>query len=77
MTAIPAFARRRNRDSSIDSICTRCFQTIATALREEDLLIHEEKHICEPYWDFGSVDFNPDLRTHDVRNLQANIEQPD
>lgn len=77
MTSNPAFARKLNRDSSIDSICTRCFQTIATAAREGELAIHEEEHICDPYEDFGSLNINSDLRAREDRNPEGNIERAD
>ena len=54
MTAFPLFARRLNKDSSIDSICTKCFQTIATLACEDDLAEPEQKHICDPLGEFCS-----------------------
>ena len=71
MTTLPQFARRRNRDSSVDSICTRCIQTISTAAREEELAIHEEKCCCDPYGEFSPLYFNSDLRAHRVRHPYA------
>jgi hypothetical protein len=44
------FAHRRNQDASIDSICTKCFQTIASENSELELTDHEEHHLCDPYW---------------------------
>lgn len=44
------FAHRRNPDASIDSICTTCFQTIASEDSEGKLIVHEERHSCDPYW---------------------------
>jgi hypothetical protein len=67
MTTFPTFARRRNRDSSIDSICKKCFATIASAGSEEELVALEEKHVCDPYGEFGSMWFNPDTRAHGLR----------
>lgn len=47
-----AFARRRNRDSSIDSIRTGCYQTVASSQREKErereLAVAEEVHVCNP-----------------------------
>src|ERR1700677_4932872 len=40
------FPPRHNRDGTIDSICTRCFETIATTTDESDLQKPEESHIC-------------------------------
>ncbi len=50
MTTLSPFAHRRNPDASIDSICTRCFQTIASEDSEGKLIAHEERHSCDPYW---------------------------
>jgi len=36
MTSIVSFARRLNPDSSLDSICTKCYQTVASAQCEDD-----------------------------------------
>ena len=74
VTIFPTFVRRRNRDSSVDSICTRCFQTIASVDSDEELATHEEKHICDPYGEFSSICFNPDKWSHEVRPLQAPIQ---
>jgi hypothetical protein len=48
MTSFISFARRRNRDSSIDSICTKCYQTIASADDASELEIAEKNHLCDP-----------------------------
>ena len=48
MTSSISFARRRNHDSSIDSICTRCYQTIASAEKVNELETAEENHLCDP-----------------------------
>lgn len=50
MVALIPFAHRRNSDASIDSICTICFQTIASEDSEGKLIAHEERHSCDPYW---------------------------
>ncbi len=42
----PSFQHRHNRDGSCDSICLRCYRTIAST-RYEDWLAHEESnHVC-------------------------------
>jgi hypothetical protein len=42
----PNFQHRHNQDGSCDSICLRCFRTIAST-RYEDWLAHEEiNHAC-------------------------------
>ena len=53
MVALIPFAHRRNSDASIDSICTTCFQTIASEDSESKLIAHEECHLCDPYWQFS------------------------
>lgn len=42
------FVRRANTDGTTDSICTRCFATVATSLWEIDLDRAEQSHACEP-----------------------------
>jgi len=42
----PTFAHRKNKDSSFDSICPRCFRTISTRGTEEDLAQDERSHLC-------------------------------
>jgi hypothetical protein len=54
MATFPPFAWRRNRDSSIDSICTNCFQTIASAACVDDLAAHEQEHVCDPFGEIVS-----------------------
>jgi hypothetical protein len=56
-TLIP-FAHRTNPDASIDSICTTCFQTIASEDNEVKLIDHEERHSCDPYWVFSRIRFD-------------------
>jgi hypothetical protein len=45
-TPRPAFPHRHNRDGSYDSICVKCFATIATERIEEMLAESEQKHVC-------------------------------
>jgi len=52
------FAHRTNPDASIDSICTTCFQTIASEDNEGKLIAHEERHSCDPYWVFSRARFD-------------------
>lgn len=42
-----AFSHRQNSDSTFDSVCRRCFRTIATAEAESDLIRSEREHSCE------------------------------
>jgi hypothetical protein len=39
---------RLNKDGTIDSICSRCFRTIASCRHEEDLKAAEIAHVCDP-----------------------------
>jgi hypothetical protein len=48
MTTFVSFARRHNADSTIDSICTRCYQTIAHERDETNLIDVEQSHFCDP-----------------------------
>jgi len=43
-----SFAHRRNDDGSFDSICPRCFRTIAQSASEPDLQNAEDSHVCNP-----------------------------
>jgi hypothetical protein len=42
-----AFTHRKNQDGTTDSICRRCFVTVVTASREEDLDRAEHTHCCD------------------------------
>jgi hypothetical protein len=53
MTSFVSFARRQNHDSSIDSICTKCYQTIASADNPNGLTNAEESHRCNPNGEFN------------------------
>ena len=44
---IPAFSHRENRDGTIDSICPKCFATIATSSLESELEQKEHEHHCD------------------------------
>ena len=55
MTSVISFARRRNQDSTVDSICTRCYQTIASGNSEANLAAAEEVHSCDPNGEYNWV----------------------
>ena len=55
MTTFISFARRRNPDSTVDSICTRCYQTIASGDSEASLATAEEGHSCDPNCEYNWV----------------------
>jgi hypothetical protein len=40
------FPHRLNRDGSYDSICLKCFATIASTRTEIELTSHDKTHIC-------------------------------
>jgi hypothetical protein len=42
------YARRRNADGTSDSICLRCFRTVASCNRSTGLLEMESQHRCRP-----------------------------
>jgi len=44
----PRCSRRRYHDGTIDSVCTECGLVIARAWRASDLVVADEKHICQP-----------------------------
>ena len=46
MTHETSFMRRRNPDSTIDSICESCYQTIAKGRDEQSLTEAEQSHAC-------------------------------
>jgi hypothetical protein len=62
MTSLLAFARRHNKDSTIDSICTRCYRTIASGNSEECLAAAEESHSCDPNGEFNLVHQNREAK---------------
>jgi hypothetical protein len=45
---LPFFPHRQNRDGSFDSICLRCFATVATAKDVKELRSYDKNHICDP-----------------------------
>ena len=75
MTTFPPFVRRRNRDSSIDSICTKCFQTIASVTTTEDGLdAHEENHLCAPYEQLVRIHADSQNRTYGATRQHADLQ---
>jgi hypothetical protein len=41
------FPRRRNKDGSYDSICLRCFATVARSKVNEEIPQGEQVHVCD------------------------------
>lgn len=58
MTSFISFARRHNRDLSIDSICTKCYQTVASGKTVRELEDKEENHRCDASGEFGEEHIN-------------------
>ena len=50
MISIGNFAKRVNHDSTIDLICTLCFQTAATGRNEEKVFAAAQQHACFPFF---------------------------
>jgi hypothetical protein len=43
------FCLRRNRDGTVDSICTKCFLTVYRGESEVERRQAEENHVCNPW----------------------------
>jgi len=43
------FSHRRNTDGTVDSVCHKCFATIAKERNESDLELKESAHHCNPW----------------------------
>jgi hypothetical protein len=41
------YPHRQNRDGSFDSICLKCFATVANAKEVTELKSYEKEHICD------------------------------
>ena len=50
-SSVPAFKHRHNREGTRDSICVKCYLTVATAANEEGLCTAEEAHDCVKLWE--------------------------
>ena len=44
----PVFAHRQNKEGTVDSICMKCFATVALSLREAEVEQREHGHRCDP-----------------------------
>jgi hypothetical protein len=42
----PFFPHRRNKDGSFDSICLKCFATVASHMTQEELRELDKNHVC-------------------------------
>jgi len=45
---ITFYPHRQNRDGSFDSVCLKCFATIANAKEVTELRSYETEHVCIP-----------------------------
>ena len=45
--AKPTFPHRHNKDGVIDSICSECLVTIASASIEQERTQYEDAHVCD------------------------------
>jgi hypothetical protein len=61
---LPAFPHRKNSDNTFDSICSKCFATIARSSKEIDLKDAEVAHICQGF-DLGDRLDPTDLASRD------------
>ena len=43
------FAHRFIDDGSVESTCARCFAVVSSAASENDLVLKEMRHVCDPF----------------------------
>jgi hypothetical protein len=48
------FPRKLNRDGTLNSICPKCYATVASARYEAELALHEAAHVCNLHIDIGN-----------------------
>jgi hypothetical protein len=60
-THVPCFPHRLNADGTYDSICNRCFATVATASTPDELHAFDAGHVCRVPPSFRKLD--PSLPT--------------
>jgi hypothetical protein len=53
MASFDVFAVRQNRDSSIDSICTQCYQTMHRRAPALTFTFAEQGRVCDPNGEFN------------------------
>jgi hypothetical protein len=51
MNTFLGFVHRINADSTVDSICMKCFQTVTVGKSELDLVRAEQVHSCAPLYE--------------------------
>jgi hypothetical protein len=74
--ALPRFAHR-TRYETVDSICTKCFQTIGNASSESELMKQESAHIqkCQGL-NFGDL-MDPGAKEPRTRPIQVGASRSD
>ena len=77
------FAKRRNPDGTMDSICLNCFRTVATCTDQLELIEFEKDHRCMPDEEAASkqageiVAFPPERMVESHRRQQRNSVPPE
>jgi hypothetical protein len=53
----PFFPHRRNSDGSIDTICPKCFATVANVKTEAEVVEYKGDHVCDATntWEQGRL----------------------
>jgi hypothetical protein len=69
----PSFPHRQNRDRSFDSICPRCFATIANEKSESDLAAFDRDHVCDPVVMSDRAHFRPPTHAKNTMDLALEI----
>jgi hypothetical protein len=62
------YPHRRNKNGSYDSICLRCFATVAHTNTEIELLAHESIHACDQAFLTMFRFFRPTAYRHRLRD---------
>jgi hypothetical protein len=58
-TLLLFYPHRHNENGTYDSICLKCFATVATTLTEPELAFYDRRHICDPILLTERYLFNP------------------
>ena len=62
-----SFPHWQNRDGSVDSICTECFRTVATAAAEAELTAAENAHNCQGF-NLGEILHGSEFEGRQIRS---------
>src|ERR1700746_2564233 len=79
------FAKRRNPDGTMDSICLNCFRTVATCTDELELIELEKEHRCgqeraelaESRYGASILEFPPDRMNENQLRLEEEASAGD